>query len=108
VLDLTATDEALGKPSGQDLLEGVYTLPVIFALRDNPELRDRLGRPLDREELAEARHIASSNGAVDAALSVARTHAAKAIDALSGADALDPRVSGALSTLVERQVTRET
>jgi heptaprenyl diphosphate synthase len=108
VLDLTATDEALGKPSGQDLLEGVYTLPVIFALRDTPELRDRLGRPLDPEELAEARRVAAGNGAVDTALAVARTHATKAVDALAGAHALDPRVSTALATLVEGQVTRET
>src|SRR5215469_15354340 len=28
-LDLTATDAELGKPVGQDLVEGIYTLPVI-------------------------------------------------------------------------------
>ena len=33
VLDLIATDEQLGKPAGHDLVEGVYTLPVIEALR---------------------------------------------------------------------------
>jgi heptaprenyl diphosphate synthase len=108
VLDLTATDEALGKPAGQDLLEGVYTLPVIYALRDTPALRDRLGRPLDAGELAEARRIATADGAVDSALAVARTHASKAIDALAGADALDARVCSALTTLVERQITRQT
>jgi heptaprenyl diphosphate synthase len=107
VLDLTASDEALGKPSGQDLLEGVYTLPVIYALRDLPELRDRLGRPLDPEELADARRVATANGAVDTALGVARNHATKAIEALHGADRLDARVAGALTALVERQVTRQ-
>ena len=35
VLDLTATDVTLGKPAGQDLLEGIYTLPVIYALADD-------------------------------------------------------------------------
>ncbi|MGH2685786.1 MAG: polyprenyl synthetase family protein, partial [Actinomycetota bacterium] len=39
VLDLTATDEELGKPSGLDLAEGIYTLPVIYALRESAELR---------------------------------------------------------------------
>ena len=34
VLDLVATDEELGKPAGNDLVEGVYTLPVIRALGD--------------------------------------------------------------------------
>ncbi|HEX5586182.1 MAG TPA: polyprenyl synthetase family protein [Acidimicrobiia bacterium] len=107
VLDLTATDEALGKHAGQDLLEGVYTLPVIYALRDTPALADRLGHPLSNDELDEARGIANANGAIDAALDVAQAHATKAIEALESTDALDPRVCGALTSLVERQVTRE-
>ena len=32
MLDLVATDEQLGKPAGHDLVEGVYTLPVLRAL----------------------------------------------------------------------------
>ena len=32
ILDVVATDEELGKPAGNDLVEGVYTLPVIRAL----------------------------------------------------------------------------
>jgi len=106
VLDLTATEEALGKPAGQDLLEGVYTLPVIYALRDQPDLRDRLGRPLTADELDEARRVANANGSVDAALAVARAHAGKAVDALDGAVGLDDRVCSSLTALVDRQVTR--
>ena len=48
VLDVTATDEELGKPAGNDILEGVYTLPVIHALACSAELRDLLGRKIDR------------------------------------------------------------
>ena len=107
VLDLTATEEALGKPAGQDLLEGVYTLPVIYALRDSPELRELLGQPIDREQLDEVRGIATSNGAVDAALGVARDHAVKARDALEGAEGLDAEVSEELGRLVDGLVTRE-
>ena len=107
VLDLTASDEVLGKPSGQDLLEGVYTLPVIYALRDVPGLRDRLGHPLTPEELVETREVARSQDAIDAALDVARAHASKAAEALESAEGLDPRVCAALGTLVDRQVTRD-
>ncbi len=32
ILDVTATDEQLGKPSGHDMIEGVYTLPVLRTL----------------------------------------------------------------------------
>ena len=45
VLDITADESRLGKPAGKDILEGVYTLPVIYALRDSPALRELLGRP---------------------------------------------------------------
>src|SRR5687767_12361044 len=34
VLDVVGTDAQLGKPAGNDLVEGVYTLPVIRALAD--------------------------------------------------------------------------
>ena len=44
VLDVVATDEELGKPAGHDLVEGVYTLPVIRTP----------GRPPDRERAAPA------------------------------------------------------
>ena len=33
VLDVTASVAELGKPAGNDVHEGVYTLPVIYALR---------------------------------------------------------------------------
>ena len=49
ILDVVATDEELGKPAGNDLVEGVYTLPVIRALADpavGAELRPLLGKPL--------------------------------------------------------------
>ena len=107
VLDLTSTDEALGKHAGQDLLEGIYTLPVIYAIEGSPELRDLLGSPLDGERLVEARTIISANGSIDAALEVARDHAKKANEALAGADDLDAGVTGSLCRLVDSLVTRD-
>jgi heptaprenyl diphosphate synthase len=60
IMDVTATEAELRKAPGQDMREGVYTLPVLYALRDGPrghELRalleegppqgDRLARALD-------------------------------------------------------------
>jgi len=49
VLDITATDGQLQKPAGQDLAEGIYTLPALIALADpdaGPDLRALLGQPL--------------------------------------------------------------
>ena len=52
VLDLVATDEQLGKPAGHDLVEGVYTLPVLraFARPEGDELRSLLGTPIEGDE----------------------------------------------------------
>ena len=111
VLDLSSTDAALGKHAGQDLLEGIYTLPVIYMLRESGELRDLLGGPLDPEQLdAAARRLgtlATGSTAVDVAVGVARDHAVKASDALEGADGLDPGVCRTLGRLVEGLVSRE-
>ena len=84
VLDLVSTAEQLGKPAGNDLMEGVYTLPVIRALRSEPEgsLRQMLGRPLARDEVERARKLILSDGAVPDAVGVARRFAAEAVEAL--------------------------
>jgi heptaprenyl diphosphate synthase len=85
VLDIVATDEQLGKPSGNDLVEGVYTLPVIRTLAsdDGDALRALLGQPLTADQRDQARLIVRSNGAVDGAMADARTHVQSALDALA-------------------------
>jgi heptaprenyl diphosphate synthase len=86
VLDVVATDEQLGKPAGKDLVEGVYTLPVIRALADDvtgPKLRAMLGQPVEVAVSAEARDVVRSDGAVDAALGLARQYARDAAAALA-------------------------
>ena len=37
VLDYTSTDETLGKESSHDVKEGIYTLPLIYALEKRPK-----------------------------------------------------------------------
>ena len=37
ILDLSSDEQTLGKPSGNDILEGTYTLPVLIALKKQPE-----------------------------------------------------------------------
>lgn len=45
VLDLIAEDLITGKPQGSDLRRGVYTLPLLYALRANPGLAKLLQEP---------------------------------------------------------------
>ena len=43
ILDLTSDSETLGKPAGNDILEGTYTLPVLIALnRDKGKYQEIL------------------------------------------------------------------
>jgi len=85
ILDLVATDEQLGKPSGNDLMEGVYTLPVIFAFSsDNGEaLKELLGKEISVEERDYARNLIRASGGVSEALSRARFWTDKASAALN-------------------------
>ncbi|GIU86269.1 MAG: geranylgeranyl pyrophosphate synthase [Acidimicrobiia bacterium] len=106
VLDVTGTEAELGKPAGNDVHEGVYTLPVIYALKESPELRARLGRKLDWPEVADAVALVGRTDGVEAAVAVARTHATKASEALSGATGLDDEVCARLRTLVDGLVSR--
>ncbi len=78
VLDVVASETELGKPPGQDLAEGIYTLPVQRALLDptvGPRLRDLLGHPLDRAEREEARALVASSPGISAAGELARDYA---------------------------------
>jgi heptaprenyl diphosphate synthase len=87
VLDVVGDDATLGKPAGQDLVEGVYTLPVIRALADPDvavELRPLLGQPLEVPERDKARDLVRGSRGVAEALAVARRYADEAADALAG------------------------
>jgi heptaprenyl diphosphate synthase len=87
VLDLTATEEELGKPAGHDLVEGVYTLPVILTLAAGgtaaEELGDLLGKPIEGAELDKALAIVRSNGGVAQAIAVAQGYVEQAERALA-------------------------
>jgi heptaprenyl diphosphate synthase len=79
VLDLIGSDKALGKPTGNDVLSGVYTLPVIDALQGpqgrhlrrlltGPLGRDGAGRPWRAADLTRALTLVRESGSVAAAL----------------------------------------
>ncbi len=85
ILDLTASEEQLGKPAGNDLLEGVYTLPVILALQDDavgPRLRQLLGQPIDVTARDEARELVRSARGYELAHAEARRYADEATTSL--------------------------
>ena len=85
VLDITATEEQLGKPAGHDMVEGVYTLPVLRALQVGgvaaEELVDLLGSPLDMVVRDKALSIVRGGSGVSEAIEIAGGYVNAAMDA---------------------------
>ncbi|MBS1836491.1 MAG: polyprenyl synthetase family protein [Actinobacteria bacterium] len=77
VLDLVASEEELGKPSGHDLEEGTYTLPVILTLGSahGEELGGLLGAPIDTPTRDRALDIVRDGDGIAATITRARRFA---------------------------------
>jgi len=105
ILDVVGNETDLGKPAGQDLAEGIYTLPVLLTLADpvhGPELRDLLGQPLGIPEQEKARAIVAGSGAIAESVRVARDYADQAAAAaLAGPS---PELAAALARLAHNLV----
>ena len=87
VMDVVASEADLGKPPGQDLAEGIYTLPVLTALEDpgtGPELRNLLGRRLAQPERDKARDIVAASPGIALTVGLGRRYVADATSATEG------------------------
>lgn len=82
ILDLTATQKALGKPVGSDLRQGIVTLPVIFALTgtgDNRRLAEIVKSKNKKEgEVLEAINIIRKSGAIEKSFDISNRYLLKA------------------------------
>lgn len=85
VLDLIGDADRLGKPTGADVTSGVYTLPVLTALRGpaGDALRGLLARPVD---LARVLELVQSSGSIPAALTAMGEYTDKARRAVAHLD----------------------
>jgi len=83
LLDVVATDEQLGKPAGNDLVEGTYTLPVIRALAGSAgeELRELLGGPINDATRDRVKDLLKS----DDSIAATRTTATEFLDQATAA-----------------------
>jgi octaprenyl-diphosphate synthase len=91
VLDFTSSQDVLGKPAGADLVEGKISLPLIFLLQHEPELRPAVQTVISeggyhsvtREDLQTA---LNRTGALQLAQARAVEYAIAAVSALDGLD----------------------
>ncbi|RDY25417.1 polyprenyl synthetase family protein [Romboutsia weinsteinii] len=80
ILDYTATDEELGKKSGNDLKEGIYTLPLILAMKKNPSVFENILNKdnYSNEEIDMIINIVKNNNGIDDAMKIANKYSQKA------------------------------
>ncbi len=74
ILDIVATDEQLGKPAGMDMIEGVYSLPVIHTLQwpEGQLLRQLLTDGLAMDDRNRAIDIVRRGPGIGSSLAVAQ------------------------------------
>jgi heptaprenyl diphosphate synthase len=107
ILDIIATDEQLGKPAGNDLVEGIYTLPVIHALTHptvGAELRSLLTPTITTAERDRARELVRETDGVRISLDAAQSWADKAAATLT--DLPDTPGARALRAAAEHLIER--
>jgi heptaprenyl diphosphate synthase len=109
LLDLFADPDATGKPRGSDLSAGLYTTPVIYALRNNTDFSSRFlsilkdGEPGEKE-IEEIADVLRTNGAFDYVKGLVNKYGLKALGYLDKLP--DGRANQALRSLVTRIVDR--
>jgi heptaprenyl diphosphate synthase len=88
IMDVTSTEEELRKLPGQDMREGVYTLPVLHALADGSSGRE-LGAILKKgppqgERLADALELIRSDGALSKSRDAVTAKVRRCVNLASG------------------------
>jgi geranylgeranyl pyrophosphate synthase len=101
IADLLDSEQVGGKRPGRDLHMGVYTLPVIYALEDDPSLRDSLARLSAVEELPLILAAIRGTDGIARALEVCRARVAAAKRAVA-----ELGDSGRLAGIADRAVSR--
>src|SRR5437773_4524224 len=89
LLDFTSSEEVLGKPAGADLLEGKVSLPLIFLLQREPEMRAAIQTVIadaNYDTVSRASLLAAleRTGALGLAFERATEYASAALSALEG------------------------
>jgi heptaprenyl diphosphate synthase/octaprenyl-diphosphate synthase len=110
VLDFTGDERALGKPAGNDLREGTWTLPLIYAVGEgsNVQLRElaRTLRPPSPDHVVELLSAVIASGGIARALEEAQATAARAIAQLT--DFPSSKTTRALADICDFILSRQT
>lgn len=85
ILDFTSTEAKLGKPAGEDLLQGNITLPVLLAIK-NPDVKsqiEKVNEYIDSDELSAIIELIKNTGAINKAMQISNLYLQKANQVLN-------------------------
>ncbi|MEN0649650.1 heptaprenyl diphosphate synthase component II [Caldifermentibacillus hisashii] len=85
ILDFTSTEAKLGKPAGEDLLQGNITLPVLLAIK-NPDVKsqiEKVNEYMDSDELSAIIELIKNTGAINKAMQISNLYLQKANQVLN-------------------------
>jgi heptaprenyl diphosphate synthase len=93
ILDFDGLESHTGKPMGQDLAAGIYTLPTILALKnDDGRLRTALShRPHSRKALLRTAALIRERGGIELAYGMARRYTERSLREISRLPCGEPR-----------------
>ena len=106
ILDLNSDSETLGKPAGNDILEGTYTLPVLLALeKDQKKIEDILHQVKNSEiELTEVLAEFNSDEIIEESNKFVNYHFIQSNDAIKKME--NKKISDILNNLNEYLLQR--
>ncbi|MBA3827292.1 MAG: polyprenyl synthetase family protein [Ktedonobacterales bacterium] len=111
ILDYTGTEASIGKPAGNDLRQGMVTLPLIYSLQSNGSGHLELVRAIVEEpgkhndEVDKLVAWVNAGPGIDAALADAKRYAARASDILNAFPSVHERL--VLDDIIDYVIVRE-
>ena len=93
ILDFTGDPDAMGKPVGSDLMQGILTLPSLLLMDRSPKsnpVQKYFARP-SRDRLAEAVQAVHDSGAIEESYEMSRDFSRRANEALAVLPDLEDR-----------------
>ncbi|MDW8802610.1 polyprenyl synthetase family protein [Clostridium sp. A1-XYC3] len=101
ILDITSSEEILGKPCGNDIREGIYTLPVLYELNKENDL---LKKYLEEGEYSQAVDLLRSSKGLDKTRELAEKYTIRSLNLIKQLPETEGRED--LRKIVEKMLFR--
>ncbi|OLO42570.1 heptaprenyl diphosphate synthase component II [Alkalihalophilus pseudofirmus] len=96
VLDFIGTEKQLGKPAGDDLLQGNVTLPALYAMENNKEIKNLIMETLDdpyidKLDMKKVLEAIKVSGGIEYSLQISDIYLEKALKCLEDLPNIDAK-----------------